>query len=96
MTAITERSIGLDGQIFADRRGAVRRRVLKGARLSFNRGYAVFDCVVRNMSENGARLNFGDASAVPSRFELTITGEDGPRNAVVRWRSMTALGVTFE
>jgi hypothetical protein len=74
MTALTKNSVGRDGPVFPDRRGAGRRRVLKGARLSFNKGYAVFECVVRNMSDCGARLSFGDAAAVPSRFELLIWG----------------------
>ncbi|MBS3650600.1 PilZ domain-containing protein [Pseudaminobacter sp. 19-2017] len=96
MTALTENAIGLDGRVFPDRRETTRRRVLKGARLSFNRGYAVFECVVRNMSDCGARLSFGDSTAVPGRFELLITDEDYSRTAIVRWRSMNALGVTFE
>ena len=95
MTPITEKSIGIDGEVFADRRQGDRRRVLKGARLTFNKGYGAFECVVRNLSEGGARLSLGDTSAVPSQFDLLITGEDAPRPATVRWREMTALGVSF-
>ncbi|MFI0846405.1 PilZ domain-containing protein [Mesorhizobium sp. IMUNJ 23232] len=96
MTPITEKSIGLDGQVFTDRRGIERRRVLKGARLTFNKGYGSFECVVRNVSDSGARLTFGDTSAIPSQFDLLISGEDHARRATVRWRTMTALGVSFD
>ena len=54
MSPITEKSIGVDGAVFAERRAALRRRVLKGATVSFNNGYSSFECVVRNQSE-GAR-----------------------------------------
>lgn len=96
MTPITEKSIGIDGEVFADRRSGDRRRVLKGARLSFNKGYGAFECVARNLSDGGARLVFGETSAIPSAFSLLIAGEDAPRPATVRWREMTALGVSFD
>ena len=91
----TEQSTGLDGRVFSDRRSEMRRRVLKGATLSFNRGFSTFEGTLRNQSERGGRLSFGEALAVPSTFELAIAGEDRPRTARVRWRSMTALGVEF-
>lgn len=96
MEPITRQSIGLDGDVFEDRRMAVRRRVLKGCTLRFNNGYGALECVVRNLSAGGALLRFGDTSAVPPRFALTIAGEDAARPAQVRWRTTTDLGVAFE
>ncbi len=78
-----------------ERRSAGRRRVLKGATLTFNRGYGAFECLVRNISQTGARLSFGETSAVPAAFSLSIKGEDGAINARVRWRSLTEIGVEF-
>jgi len=95
MDAITEKSIGLDGQVFAERRVAARRRVLKGARLSFNKGYGALECVVRNQSETGALLAFGETAAVPPFFALAINGEETGRQARVRWRTSTLVGVEF-
>jgi hypothetical protein len=95
MDAIREKSIGLDGEVFAERRAAVRRRVLKGATLSFNKGYGALECVVRNESHNGALLAFGETSAVPPAFDLTMKGSDLTRAAQVRWRTMTHVGVEF-
>lgn len=96
MTPITEKSIGLDGRVFPDRRKEDRRRVLKGGRISFNKGFNVFECVVRNTSTSGARLDFGETSAIPCRFELLVAGEDVKRTATVRWREMTVLGVSLD
>jgi len=95
MDTITEKSIGLDGNVFAERRTTPRRRVLKGARLSFNKGYGALECTVRNESGTGALLVFGETAAVPASFDLTISGSDGLRPARVRWRTPTLVGVEF-
>lgn len=50
---------------------------------------------MRNRSETGARLSFGDASGVPSLFEVEISGEQGRRQAFVRWRTLTEIGVAL-
>lgn len=94
MSPITERSIGVDGDVFADRRASGRRRALKGATVSFNNGYSTFECVVRNQSDGGAQLSFAETFALPGRFNLSISSEE-PRKVEVRWRTMTGVGVTY-
>lgn len=96
MEPITRKSIGIDGEVFEDRRSEPRHRVLKGGVLIFNNGYGVLDCVVRNMSDHGARLAFGDTTAVPSRFALRISDEDRPRKARACWRTQTDVGIEFD
>lgn len=93
MEPITTKSVGIDGEVFDDRRKQLRRRVLKGGTLRFNNGFSAFECVVRNQSARGARLAFGEASAVPAYFDLRIAGEERPRRVRVRWRSATDVGV---
>lgn len=95
MEPITTKSIGIDGDVFEDRRREPRQRVLKGATLIFNRGYGAMECVVRNRSGDGAKLAFGDTAAVPVRFDLRIAGEDATLDARVRWRTPTGIGVQF-
>ena len=96
MEPIVSKSIGIDGAIFEERRSEIRRRAFKGGMLSFNNGYGAFECVVRNLSARGARLVFGDTSAVPSRFDLMISGAGRPRSALVRWRTPTIVGVELD
>jgi hypothetical protein len=84
------------GTTTEERRGEPRRRVFRGAQVRFNKGYGAYECVVRNESGNGARLNFGDTSAVPTSFELVLNGERAGRMAHVRWRRATEIGVEFE
>lgn len=78
-----------------ERRTEPRQRVLKGATLSFNKGYGALECLVRNLSPKGALLAFGDTAAVPPAFDLRISGQNGPRPAHVRWRTLTLVGVEF-
>lgn len=96
MQPITTKSIGIDGDVFEDRRREPRQRVLKGATLTFNRGFGALECVVRNRSAGGAKLAFGDTTAVPVRFDLRIAGEDATLDAHVRWRTPTGIGVELE
>lgn len=79
----------------AERRVEQRSRMLKGGTLSFNRGYGALECVVRNLSAHGARLSFGDTSAVPPQFSLRVGPAGQWRQAEVRWRSMTEVGVAL-
>ena len=77
-----------------ERRAVRRRRVLKGGVLTFG-GLGVFEAVVRNQSEKGAMLTFGDTTGVPASFDLAISGDDKKSQAQVRWRSLNAIGVEF-
>ncbi|MDN5929069.1 MAG: PilZ domain-containing protein [Hyphomicrobiales bacterium] len=83
------------GADHAERRSQPRRRVLKGAIIRFNKGYGAFECVVRNLSESGAKLTFGETSAIPVAFDLKIAGDEQVRPARIRWRSPDSVGVSF-
>jgi len=93
MLPIEERSIAIDGGIFAERRTELRRRAFKGASLSFDKGLGAFECVARNLSADGAKLVFGDALGVPARYSLRVFGDAGWREAEVRWRGPSEVGV---
>ena len=96
MGPITGNSTGIEGAALEERRAEPRHRVFKGGALSFNEGYGALECVVRNLSEHGARLRFGDTPAVPPRFMLRVSGEGRSRHAHVRWRSLTDVGVALD
>ena len=76
-----------------ERRAVHRRRMLKGGVLTFG-GLGAFEGVVRNLSDKGAMLALGDTSGIPTAFDLAISGDE-KRQAQVRWRSMSAIGVEF-
>lgn len=87
--------IDLDTREPVEQRKEGRRRTLKGAKLSFYGGYCSFEGIVRNQSQNGARLDFGDTTGVPAEFSVTISGEAAKRTARVCWYSPTSIGVCF-
>ena len=96
MTPVMERNETFAASGAAERRGALRRRVLKGATLSFNRGYSAFECVVRNRSDGGAKLSLAETFALPITFRLTIAGEAQTHTAHVVWRGLDQVGVRLE
>ncbi len=79
-----------------ERRAERRKRVLKGATITFNRGYGALQCVVRNMTENGAMLAFGETAGIPAKFDIRL-GEDGElRKARICWRRPELVGIEFD
>jgi hypothetical protein len=78
----------------ADKRQSLRRRTLKGAKAVLPNG-GVIDCVVKDISEIGARIQIVDALSVPERFELRVPGT-APLHAEVVWRKLGFIGVRFE
>ena len=53
-----------------EQRKTDRRRVLKKARLSYKDGAYSIDCVLRNVTEEGAYIDFPDATLVPDKFRI--------------------------
>ena len=83
-----------DGDV--DRRRARRVRTLKGARIVVTGGYAVYDCVIRNLSQTGALIALPTALGVPSHFEIQMDAAKQRRQCTVRRRSQNAMGVSFD
>ena len=65
-------------------------------RIVFNKGYSTLDCVVRDITTNGAKLQVAQAAAVPERFDLVLPLRHETHHAVVRWRRGEEIGVAFE
>lgn len=96
MNVIAEKSIGLDGVVFRERRDGRRQKVLKHGVISFERNKQVFECVVRNESETGATLFLNQADALPEEFNIMILPSSRKCLARIRWRSGERVGVSFE
>ena len=72
----------------------VRSRAFLGAKIVLEGGFSVFDCIVRDISESGARLKVENALSVPVNFTLLIS--DGRSFEVtVQWRRIDSIGVRF-
>ncbi len=80
----------------SERRAAGREDATRHARLFWNHGGCMLLGVVLDQNAHGARIRFGDICAVPDAFYIEIEGSDRVRPAVIRWRSLTEIGVAFE
>jgi hypothetical protein len=78
-----------------ERRKVPRHRTLLGGEVSHNPQYAPVRCVVRNLSEEGARLALDPAALLPAEVEVAITVRAEVRPARVVWRRGESVGVAF-
>jgi len=82
-------------QAMLERRGIVRTRVLKGAKIVLNQRSSVIDCVVRNLTNLGACVHVRNAVSLPDRFELALGTLHTRRQCAVIWRAADSVGVAF-
>ena len=88
----------LQGKIeteLTNRRGLVRHRVLKGGLLAYDHGAHTVKCLVRDLSERGARVQVANAEDLPSELVLSFDEGGAPRLGLVRWRQSNAIGIEF-
>jgi hypothetical protein len=79
----------------ADQRRAPRLRALMGAKILFNQGNSSLDCLIRDISEGGARLSASQAVTLPDEFELFIPQKNATFRVRMVWRRSEGLGVSF-
>ena len=79
-----------------ERRTLLRQRSFLQGRLYFNNRRSSLDCLVRDISSQGAKLKVSDSIAIPEIVELYIPNKDETYRAKVQWRTGFEIGVTFE
>lgn len=79
----------------SDKRIFPRIRSLLGARIEFNNRSSTMDCLVREMSKGGAKLEFSDARSIPDTFDVVVPSKGQHFRAEVRWRHGNSIGVEF-
>ena len=77
-----------------ERRNSTRSRVLKGAKIILGAS-SVIDCVVRNVTNSGARVQIANTVELPEDLGLTFDGGRSIRDCRVVWRTVTETGVKF-
>ena len=79
----------------AESRSSPRKRTLLGGRIEFkNRSFTV-ECVVKDISETGARLLLTGTTEIPAEFDLWIPERNQRYRAQVVWRKASLVGVRF-
>jgi hypothetical protein len=78
-----------------DRRQLPRNRVYYGGRVAFNGRNSTVDCVVRNFSLFGAKIEFENVVIVPDEIDFEIGRKAISCTARLVWRSRDAAGLVF-
>ncbi len=78
-----------------ERRQNGRHRCLLGARVVFNNRKSTMSCTVRNYSDEGALLVFGETPCIPDLLELVLDNRKTLATAQIIWRKHMKVGVIF-
>ena len=78
-----------------ERRRHPRNRVYYGGVLAFNARRSTLDCVVRNFSPRGAKIEFENAAMLPDRVEFDVVRKGLCCTARLAWRNQNAAGLMF-
>jgi PilZ domain-containing protein len=77
-----------------NKRLANRHRMLKPGTIKF--GADAVNCMVRNMSNNGAALDVNSPERIPEHFTLVLQGAGDLISCHVVWRNEKRIGVTID
>ena len=64
------------------------------AQIVFGGGRGRVDCIIRDLSDGGARLEVSSVGGIPQTFDLMAPGHR-PHSCRVAWRALKELGVQF-
>ena len=78
-----------------ERRTSARPKSFLQGRIHFNNRRSSIDCLVRDLSEHGAKLKVSETVAIPEVMELHIPNRDESYRAKVEWRTGDEIGVSF-
>ena len=78
-----------------ERRRIARQKSFLRGMIYFNNRRNVVDCLVRDISQYGARLIFSDAVTTPDVLELYIPQKEQTLRINVIWRHGQEVGVAF-
>jgi hypothetical protein len=79
-----------------ERRAVPRHKSLIQGRVYFNRRRSSMDCVLREFTDIGARLEFSNVAGLPSTFEVYVPSRDLYFQARTVWHKGNSLGVSWE
>ena len=78
-----------------ERRALVRHKTFFKGRIYFNNRLSSMDCMVRDATAQGGRLEVSDSVALPNAFEIYLPNKDEYFNAKVEWRKGGSLGISW-
>jgi hypothetical protein len=78
-----------------ERRTVARHKTFIKGRIYFNNRLSSVDCIVRDVTDCGARLEASESVALSDAFELYLPTKDEHFRAQVEWRKGSHLGVSW-
>jgi len=72
-----------------------RLKSLLRARIIFNGGNSTVECLVKNVSADGMRLELAESLSVPGEFDLEVPHKGRTYRARLVWRGEGMIGVAF-
>lgn len=78
-----------------ERRKSFRSRVYFGGRIAFNGRQSSMDCIVRNFSDDGARVEFDTTRLITGEVDFTIEQKGYAFRARMIWRRGDQAGFLF-
>jgi hypothetical protein len=79
-----------------DKRRWDRRRLFLRGFVRFSKNNTTVDCIVRDISERGARLSFKHALPIPETIELHIPSKGQIVQSKLAWVDNCEAGISFE
>jgi hypothetical protein len=79
----------------SERRRARRTKSFLRGFVYVSRQQGALACLIRDMSDTGARIVFSDTVTLPNTFDLYIPQRDQTLRAKVRWRHGDEVGLAF-
>jgi hypothetical protein len=79
-----------------EQRRSERRRTYLAGRIVFNQRSSTMDCLVRNLSRNGAMLEFSESVIPRHEIDLCILSRAESLRARIVWRNGGRIGVSTE
>jgi hypothetical protein len=79
-----------------ERRIATRKKSFLKGTVYFNNRHSSLDCLIRDYSDTGARLEFAGPTSLPETIELHIPARDETLRCHVRRVQGNEVGVSFE
>lgn len=80
----------------SDKRSTPRLRSFLKGRVVFNGGQNSLECLIRDISSTGARLEVSANVTLPDRFDLYLPHRDETCKVHSQWRRGSQLGVAFD
>jgi len=77
-----------------ERRLAPRRNTSIEAVIAYRGGAPLRRCIIRNVSETGAKLEVAPVAGIPDLFDLLVAGHR-PQPCKIVWRALKEIGVQY-